>query len=142
MGANVSVVFPDFPPDECGDCDTSYFLEGPEWEWFCHCHEDPQPVKKAPRVLGEDERFGPREYRARRCACCEFVADEPANHCEECFVFWEEDPASYPTHAEIEAKERQDAEGGHDKGCYLGNHCGMCCGCSRVRRPAAVQSSQ
>lgn len=101
----------------------------PAWskhKWECHCNADPKPVKKEPRVLIGDERFIPQERRAMRCALCSYVADLPWYHCKKCFVYWEEDPTSFATDAEIRENERQDSEGGHGEDCYHGKHCVWC----------------
>lgn len=102
----------------------------PAWskhKCVCHCNENPKPVKKEPRVLEGGERFIPQERRPMRCALCPYISTLPFYHCTECFVLWEEDPASFPTQAEIEEKERQEAwEGGHEDDCFHGNHCHWC----------------
>lgn len=102
----------------------------PAWskhKCVCHCNEDPKPVKKDPRVLEGEERFIPQERRPMRCALCPYVSTLPFYHCTECFVLWAEDPASFPTQAEIEEKERQEAcEGGHEDDCFHGSHCHWC----------------
>lgn len=110
MGSNASIPHPkEGPSSETRDASPA----SPAWskhKWGCHCDADPEPVKKEPRVLTGDERFIPQERRAMRCALCSYVADLPWYHCKKCFVYWEEDPASFATESEIREKERQDSE--------------------------------
>lgn len=91
----------------------------PNPEWVCHCNADPKPVAKAPRVLGDDERFHPQESRPMRCALCPYVESGHWHHCLKCWLSWEEDPASHPTRAEIEEVERKEVEEGYQTGCCL-----------------------
>lgn len=123
MGSNVSTNQPKESPSS-GNRDAS-----PAWskhKWECHCNTNPKPVKKEPRVLEDNERSIPQERRPMRCALCSYVSTLPWYHCSKCFVIWEEDESSVSTEAEIQEKERQDVDGGHEGDCYLGMHCQWC----------------